>query len=181
MARRARKPARPLLPDLDTGPRERHQHGDLIIIADGPETGEKVARVTSQTMLDRYLIRGQLADPQPEAGSSSGDATATRRFQAAHRLYGDWYACGLEPSVIANYGERLDRSVTPGDPAAHHYIAFRRALQAVGLQLSPILVHVVLLDKPASQWAASHRYAAQAAMPILHLALDALATHYGMS
>lgn len=178
MARRARKTARTPTPALDTGPRDRHQHGDVIILADGLDTGTKVARVTSQTMLDRYLIRGQLADPQP--GSSSGDATAARRFRAASRLYEDWYACGLDPCVVANYSERLDRSVTPGDPTAHRYIAFRRALQAVGLQLSPILVHVVLLDKPASQWVAAHRYAAQAAMPILHLALDALAAHYGL-
>lgn len=166
---------------VDVGTPERHRQGDRIVLVPPREDGggqapgpaPAVARVTTQTVLDRYLVRGQLDD-------AADDGAAARRMQAATRFYADWRACALQPAVVARYAERTDRATVAGDPTAHRYIAFRRAVQAVGAQLSPMLEHVVLHDLPAGEWTAARRYGAQAAMPILHLALDALAAHYGL-
>jgi hypothetical protein len=46
--------------------------------------------------------------------------------------------------------------------------------------LSPILVHVCLTDGSPSEWAGLNGSAERDGAPVLRLALDALADHYGL-
>ncbi|MEC4591625.1 hypothetical protein VPG91_11555 [Nitrospirillum amazonense] len=160
----------------DTGTPERRAQGD-VRLEETMVAGVKRARVYDQTVLDRYHARGLLRD-----AASPGDEAeriADRRRDAARRLYADWRASGLEPTVVAGYGERL-ASTTGEDVGAQRYIAYRAAVQGVGIRLSPILMHVVLLDLSAAEWGRERRIHPNAVMPILNLALDTLADHYGM-
>lgn len=150
----------------DTGPLERHQHGDAIELEETMQAGARRARNRSQTILDRYLLRGQISNRQYDAGS---------------KIYRQWRASGSQMSVTGRYGPRLGHSPEKSD----HQIDMRHrvdmAFKNVGSQLSAVLVHVCLCDLPARDWALAIGGAPQAGIVVLRLALDALADHYEKS
>ena len=51
-------------------------------------------------------------------------------------------------------------------------------MRRIGLQLSPILVHVCLYDEAARSWATKMDEPGDAGMTVLRLALDSLAMHW---
>ena len=63
MARAARRRGDRKIPlgPADQGPLERYQHGDVIRSEPGADAGVFHRRVTTQSALDRYLIRGQIS------------------------------------------------------------------------------------------------------------------------
>lgn len=150
----------------DTGPMERHQHGDAIELEETIHAGLRRARNRSQTILDRYLLRRQISERQYDAGS---------------KIYRQWRASGSQVSVTGRYGPRLGHSPEKSE----YQIDMRRrvdlALRDVGSQLSAVLVHVCLCDLPAREWAIGAGGAPQAGIVVLRLALDALADHYEKS
>lgn len=147
----------------DTGPRERHQHGDTIELEETIHAGLRRARNRSQTILDRYLLRRQISE---------------RQYDAGNKIYRQWRASGSQVSVTGRYGPRLGHSPEKSE----HQIDMRHrvdlALRDVESQLSAILVHVCLCDLPARDWAIGIGGAPQAGIVVLRLALDALADHY---
>ena len=150
----------------DTGPSERHQHGDAIELEETIQAGLRRARNRSQTILDRYLLRRQISE---------------RQYDAGNKIYRQWRASGSQASVTGRYGPRLGHSPEKSE----HQIDMRHrvdmALRDVGSQLSAVLVHVCLCDLPARDWAIAIGGAPQAGIVVLRLALDALADHYEKS
>lgn len=146
----------------DAGPKERYQHGDTIRAEPGEVAGLFVQRVTTQSVLDRYLQRGQISQ---------------RQFDAGMKLYRLWRASGSARSVISNYGPRIDsaKEISERQAILRHKVT--ETLREMG-RLSEILVHVCLCDQPAREWASSRRDAPQAGVVVLRLALDTLADHF---
>jgi len=153
----------------DSGPAERWQH-DASTRADVLVGGElrRVTRVTTQTPLDRYRLRGEIDD---------------RQWRAGERLRCDFTLAGAQQRITAAYAEAGSRSeLTWNERQLAARARYAAAMTAVGKILSPILVHVVCLDGKGSDWAAGRglqgRRAEIAGMTALHLALDALDGHY---
>ena len=149
--------------DCDVGPAQRYQHGDVIVLEETMQAGQRRVRNRTQSVLDRYLLRGQIGD---------------RQFDAGGRLYRQWRAAGDQVSVTGRYDQRLGRSPNKSEFQFDMRGRVDRALRDVGKQLSAVLVHVCLCDLPARDWAVRIGGAPQAGIVVLRLALDALADHY---
>lgn len=164
MARRARgRAARPAAAaGGDQGPPERYQHGDVIRSEPGADAGVFYRRVATQSVLDRYLSRGQINQ---------------RQFDAGARLYRLWRAAGGAQRVTLSYELRIPagRELSDGQAALRQRLT--EVLRAMG-PLGGILVHVCLCDEAARTWASSRGDTPQAGVVVLRLALDALADHW---
>lgn len=124
----------------------------------------KVARY--QPILDRYLARSQITKIQHEAGE---------------RLHEDAVGMGQSYVRAASYEPM---SPSTGDPTPRQvkcYHSYRAAIQSVGQFLSPVLIAVCIHDESCGEWAKRYRRREDDGMAILRMALDALATHYGLS
>ena len=165
MARKRTKPAKAkgAGAGIDTGPRERHQHGDVIEVEETMQAGQRRARNRTQSALDRYLLRREISE---------------RQFDAGLRLYRQWRASGSQMSVTSRYGPRLGRSPDKSEYQIDMRRRVDRALRDVGKQLAGVLVNTCLCDLPARDWAVRIGGAPQAGIVVLRLALDALADHY---
>lgn len=150
----------------DTGPVERHQHGDAIELEETIQAGQRRARNRSQTILDRYLLRRQITE---------------RQYDAGNKIYRQWRAAGSQVSVTGRYGPRLGHSPEKSEYQIDMRHRVNLAMRDVGSQLSAVVVHVCLCDLPARDWAISAGGAPQAGIVVLRLALDALADHYEKS
>jgi Domain of unknown function (DUF6456) len=157
---------RPGAVQADTGPMERHRHGDVIELEETIHAGLRRARNRSQTILDRYLLRREISERQYDAGG---------------KIYRQWRASGSQVSVTGRYGPRLGHSPEKSEYQIDMRHRVDLALRDVGSQLSAVLVHVCLCDLPARQWAIGAGGAPQAGIVVLRLALDALADHYEKS
>ncbi len=165
MSRRHKKPRKISAGGIhaDTGPKERHQHGDVIELEETMRAGLRRARNRTQTVLDRYLLRREISD---------------RQYDAGNRLYRQWRASGSQMSVTGHYGPRLGHSQDKSEFQIDMRGRVDAALRDVGKQLSAVLVHVCLCDLPARNWALGIGGAPQAGIVVLRLALEALADHY---
>ncbi|HET8728565.1 MAG TPA: DUF6456 domain-containing protein [Alphaproteobacteria bacterium] len=153
-------------PDCDIGPAERYRYGDLIVAEPGEEAGATVRRVMTQTMLDRYLVRGQIARRQHDAG---------------YRLYRLWRASGAEPTITGGYGLRAPGSRDrDDDDRAIRRVQLQETLRAIGKQLCPVVIHVCLTDGSAADWARQKNLPKPDGIARLRAGLDALADWWGM-
>ena len=144
----------------------REKKGDSIILEETVQAGVKRARVRSQTILDRYLLRGQIA---------------RRQYDAGERLHRFWRASGAAPMVVANYGPRIKGGNEMTERQAAQRADVTAALLAIGTRQASVLIHVCLCDEAAGDWGGHHRGRATDGIPILRLALDSLADHWGMA
>lgn len=147
----------------DLGPPERAQH-DQVRTEETMTAGVRCGRVMTQTMRDRYWRRGLITE---------------RQHVAAERLWSDWYASGRAPTIVASYTERMDRGDGADDGRLLASDRCRQAIQAVGIYLSPILVHVVCTDGAIEAWSVNRMKQVEA-MALLRVALSTLADHYRM-
>ena len=122
--------------------------------------GRVVAR---QTPLERYLARQEVTREQ---------------YHHAEHLLRDWLSSGLEPHITGAYGDQLTGVGPPVPGTGPAYAYYTAAIRAVGIVLSPVLVHVVLLGFSARSWAETAARPPTDGMPALRLALDALGEHY---
>jgi len=143
----------------------REEKGDVIAIEETVQAGVKRARVRSQSMLDRYLLRDQIT---------------RRQYDAGERLHRLWRAAGAAPLVVANYGPRIKGGGEIGDRQAALRADIGKVLTALGSRQASVLMHVCLCDEAAGDWGDRHRGRATDGIPILRLALDGLADHWGM-
>lgn len=161
-----RRRPRPSLPPAkgtgDAGPPERYQHGDQVRTEPGEAAGTYYRRITTQTVLDRYLVRGQITQ---------------RQFDAGQKLYRLWRTSGSGQRVIAAYGPRVQAAKDLSDDQAVLRSRVTEILRRMG-PLAPILVHVCLCDEAARDWARGRGDAAQAGVVVLRLALDALGDYW---
>lgn len=163
----ARKPTkarkRPIDPS-DYGPEERGAH-DRIIREETMTAGIRRGRVVTQLMLDRYRQRNEITGRQYEAGI---------------KLWQDWYAAGRDMRVSGTYQPPTSKSeATMSDGQALAHVAFTKAIRALGLRYSPVVVHVVCVNGSLADW--SHgRMHVKRAMERLSLGLDMLGDFYRM-
>jgi len=156
----------PALALADVGPKERYQHGDVIERRETIQAGVKGARVLTVSMIDRYRHKKQITVKQSDA---------------ALKLRADWEMAGRQMAVTGTYGQAGQGNPEMSDMAALASARYVKATRAVGVELSPILVHVALLDGSASDWAKTTQREPKSGIEILRLALDALARHYGLT
>lgn len=150
----------------DTGTPERWRKGDIIEMHETTQAGVKVARVITVSMIDRYLHKKHIT---------------TKQSDAAKRILTDWVTAGRQMSVVSGYGQTGGGSGEMTERAAEAHSRYVAALRAAGQELSPVLVHVVLLDGSASDWANATRREPKAGIEILRLALNALARYYRLT
>ena len=149
-------------------PLHRYQH-DAIERAK-ESRGAKIAdvrplRVTTQTMLERYLVRRHLSQGQYAAGD---------------RLAQTFHGAGGFARTTGSYEPRVDGQSI--DALLRHVSALeqvRAPLRWVGQQLSVVLVDVCIMDHSARDWAVRHHNNSDAGIVVLRLALDRLAEFYG--
>lgn len=164
LAKRRNKPAALSLPTTggDVGPPERYQHGDRMRNEPSERAGIFRRRVTTQSVLDRYLAREQISQ---------------RQFDAGMRLYRLWRLGGAAPRVTMSYAPRVKGGPELSDAQALAQRRVRELLRRAG-PLSGILVHVCLCDEAARDWAVARGDAPQSGVVVLRLALDALADYW---
>jgi Domain of unknown function (DUF6456) len=128
------------------------------------------ARARHKTQLEFLENRGSISTGQRRAGE---------------RLARDFQIAGGMPRVIAPYQASAGRPqrrafVFNGEDGPRQIDARRRfesAIQAAGLQLNPLLMHVAVLDLPLADWSRPGMHNGDGAA-LLRLALDVLADHY---
>ncbi len=107
-----------------------------------------------------------------------------RQFAAGEQLRADYERASIAPSVTMRWAERVDGGGHDGlDPTSAQIAAKRRfdtAIAAAGPGLADILWRVVCAGEglPAAEKAL--HWPARAGRLVLTLALDRLATHYGI-
>ncbi len=143
----------------------RRAHGDVIELEETVQAGVRRARVRTQTMMDRYLYRDQISQ---------------RQYDAGMRLYAAWRAAGSAQTVVAHYGLRIKGGGEMSQRQAAVRADVTAALVAVGTRLASVLVHVCLCDQAAGEWGERQRGKAADGIPVLRLALDSLADHWGL-
>jgi hypothetical protein len=175
-ARKRGKTAAPRY-DGDTGTAEMKQRQKVLIENRGySSTGHVTsvgARVESQLPLDRHKNRNE------------HDPTNTWRnlmlWQSAERLRTDFEASGLAPKVCGSFQPRVTGGGQTWD-ADHKVDAWKRykkAMDAVGQSLRPIMFWVCIGGEAANDWARRNGMLPQAGLPVLRLALAELSYHYG--
>jgi len=138
---------------------ERNARARSVIVED-----PRPRRAGTKTQLEILYGRGAITLQQKNAGE---------------RLYRDYHLSGAEPRVTANLEPSLGgRSAGVVDMQADAYERYQRAVQAVGPILSPVLVHVVLLDGSAGDWALSVGLKRGRGPARLEVALEILIQHY---
>jgi hypothetical protein len=110
---------------------------------------------------------------------------STGQRRAGERLARDFRVAGGTPKLIASY------QASAGRPQRRAYVfeggdgparvdarrRFEAGIQAAGLQLSPLLMHVAVLDLPLADWSRPGMHNGDGAA-LLRLALGVLADHY---
>lgn len=123
-------------------------------------------------------------------GKSGAPMISDAQFDAGERLRRDFTLAHMTPRITVNWGAALGASGGPrsapgaGMELQDHVIAaaerVRRALAAVGPELSGILVDVCCHLKGLEEAERSARWPQRSARVVLLLALDSLARHYGL-
>jgi hypothetical protein len=142
----------------------------LEAIAEEQEERPKFKRARHAEQLALLLHRGAIDARQREAGD---------------RLARDFRIAGDVPHVVMRYEPSLGTPTKgsiafraePGPAALDARRRFEKAVQAVGQWLSPIVIHVAVLDLPLAAWARPGMKNGDGAA-LLRLGLDLLADHY---
>lgn len=112
------------------------------------------------------------------------------QYEAGSRLARDHHLAGLSPRVTASWedsgqsGRRRNGGRRPTGPegaALDARVRVRRALDAVGPELAPLLVDICCHDGGLTDVERQRGWPRRAARVVLLIALDALARHYGLS
>lgn len=149
---------------VDTGPKERWQHGDETLVEATESAGQTRVVNLTQDALDWYYRRCKLA---------VGNTERNRRlYDAGCQLRMDWTKAGLEPRVVGQYSDMISRGSIQGvaGERGDSYKRWQKAVQAVGPIASNEVVTVCCFGNPVGKGAP---------MEILRRGLAELAGHYG--
>jgi hypothetical protein len=162
----------------DTGTKEMKQRQVVLLeVRDRSSTGHPIsvgARVEAQFPHDRYKVRKEL-DP-------SNEWRNLMLWQAAERFRQDFDASGIAPRVCSSFVPRVSGSrQNHSDMQMDAEKRYKKAMNAVGQSLRPILFYVCLAGESANDWARRNAMIPQAGLSVLRLALAELAHHYGLA
>lgn len=158
------------LPDFGTA-QLRSKLGGALVEEAGPEGAPvRHVRLTADP-LDRYIARSELIG---------------RHALAATRLRDLWQQCHFEAGLTMRWGERVSGSRRPeSEQMAETTVAararFAKAIQSVGIRLSPVLSGVVCNGTSARDWAVETGRHPASGIEMLRLALDLVADHWGFA
>jgi hypothetical protein len=106
-----------------------------------------------------------------------------RQFEAGERLRADYEMAALGPRVTMQWEDRVDGGTTGLDPTLAQIAAKRRfdtAVDTVGPGLNDVLWRVVCACEGLPTAEKALGWPARAGRVVLTLALDRLASHYGL-
>jgi hypothetical protein len=112
----------------------------------------------------------------------------SRQLAAGERLATDYARAGDLPFIVSRYEIRLEKPTKGAvafrpEPTAAQVDARRRFEQAVlklGPWLTPVVLHVAVLDQPLATWPHAGMTNGADRRGVLRLALTTLADHYGL-
>ncbi len=127
------------------------------------------ARVEAQFPHDRYKIRNQL-DPANEWRN-------LMLWPGAERIRTDFHASGLGPRMCTSFEPRVSSGNTQweGETQLEALKHYKKAMNAVGASLRPVLFCVIIAGESPGDWAARNGMIPQAGIAVLRLGLAELA------
>lgn len=163
---------------LDHGPIGHFvQHRPVARMTVEAENGPEAALVD--------LAESPLAWLRRRRGNDGRSLISEAGFAAGERLRAEFTRAGIGPRMTANWeaaiasGRRADPGLTQTEISLAARQRFGRALEAVGPELSGVLVDVCCFLKGLEQVETERRWPARSAKVVLCLGLERLAVHYG--
>lgn len=153
------------------------QHRPVAALPLPSENGAETALVD--------LAESPLAWLRRRRGGDGQALISEAAFAAGERFRAEFTRAGLAPRMTANWeaaiasGRRADPGLTQTEISLAARQRFGRALDAVGPELSGVLMDVCCFLKGLEQVEAERRWPARSAKVVLCLGLERLAVHYG--
>lgn len=136
-----------------------------------PDSEQFPKRITTQRMIDRYRAQGHI------------DA---KEWIAADHLHRLWHTAGWDPRMTSPYVGKVDNNTTHSGQLSHRMDAaeaYFEGLKAIPRRAKGVVLHVVIVDGSASDWARLRGYGQRQSQRLglkrLRQGLSALVVHFG--
>ncbi len=151
-----------------------------------------VASISAEGRTENVVINhaeSPLAWLRKRRGKKGRPFLSNTQFDAGEKLRADFHFAQMSPRVTANWGDRVNARKGLGHPSqgsdiADHVIAAKkrveRALEAVGPELSGVLIDICCIMKGLEAVEKDKGWPQRSGKIVLSLALNSLARHYGL-
>ena len=132
------------------------------------ETKVQRARILTQTLLDTYLLKKLINEPQHDAGM---------------KYYKLWRSSGLQQKITTSLKPVVSSNTSNsiGSLQGDNYVALQEARKSLGKHLAGVLDCVVLYNEPLKTWELHYGVRPKTGMSVLVVALNTLCDFWGIS